>query len=523
MADVGMADVQSNANERKLPSTLQTWLGMVKDNGMPKIRFRPFSSAEIRERYSKLEITGTAPVWSSETALYEFFTTCLLQGSYPKFTRPHDGAAVARLRFNVDACRNSQLSIDFMKQTCSFLARLDLEQVAALVLSAISHDESIPDKAAVLSALIKNIEPHVLVNSCMWLDSSDMNLQPTDEMRKFRRTASLARRITSKKDVEIGLPSHWSALLDALLRVRRSRPKDHSRCLFIPEWIFDAASAPVTPEYKTWDYQGMVRAGDEPICPAREDSIILPRKAFRALQRRILYHYRFYKPVIRLRKEIRDLENDVLFSANHFRRQILPSTDTLAIASHFVAVQRRLQRKVVSDMNWAAFLKKGESARLIQNTPHNPTAFETCLERFYLQRKASSRILPITDALLPQIDQCCLLMESYVLTHAPRGRKEELVFRMGQRGGSGRGPVDDYNLLADILSRLKATAMNQGVEEVPGKVRKFLAKDIMHYNNSFADDAFASDVPPGWETWLAKRRVDGLLLSEWEHRGGFNW
>jgi hypothetical protein len=46
---------------------------------------------------------------------------------------------------------------------------------------------------------------------------------------------------------------------------------------------------------------------------------------------------------------------------------------------------------------------------------------------------------------------------------------------------------------------------------MPGPVRKFLAKDIMAWNSSFSDDAFAGGRVPGWEAWLAQRREVGLL------------
>lgn len=53
-------------------------------------------------------------------------------------------------------------------------------------------------------------------------------------------------------------------------------------------------------------------------------------------------------------------------------------------------------------------------------------------------------------------------------------------------------------------------AKAEGVE-MPGPVIKFLAKDIMAWDQAFDDDAFAGGRVPGWETWLAERREKGIL------------
>lgn len=183
---------------------------------------------------------------------------------------------------------------------------------------------------------------------------------------------------------------------------------------------------------------------------------------------------------------------------------MLPSNDTLVVAHYFFALQRRLQRKVVSDLQWTSFLQKGESGNIVQNNPEIPTTFE---ER--LSTLSGQSGVPLSGSLLPQIDQCCLLMESYVKVYG-NGDRKNLVFVRGVSGGSGRGAVDDYNLLCDILNTLCGKAKEEGVK-MPGPVRKFLAKDIMAWNEAFGDDAFAGGRVPGWEPWLAERRVKGIL------------
>ena len=108
------------------------------------------------------------------------------------------------------------------------------------------------------------------------------------------------------------------------------------------------------------------------------------------------------------------------------------------------------------------------------------------------------------------VDQACLLMERYVLIHG-QGRFDLLRYAEGVSGGGGRGPVDKYNLLVDILRSLKARASQLGQPIDIGPCHKFLAKDIMMCNNSFADDAFAPGRVPGWQNWLAHRRHQGAL------------
>ena len=220
--------------------------------------------------------------------------------------------------------------------------------------------------------------------------------------------------------------------------------------------------------------------------------ITLPKGAYRALQSRLLGFHRFWVPSINLRKAIHDLRADVLLGASHIKRHVLPSNDTLLVAHYFIATQRRLQRKVVSDDNYmTGFMVEGHSGTLMQNRPTIPTQFEITLSRF-----AGQTGVPIAGAVLPQIDQCCLLMERYVAIHSnSKDDRSNLSFQKGVHGGSGRGPVDDYNMLCDILSKLRQAGKEQG-KEVPGMVRKFLAKDIMAWNNAFADDALGGDCCP---------------------------
>lgn len=69
------------------------------------------------------------------------------------------------------------------------------------------------------------------------------------------------------------------------------------------------------------------------------------------------------------------------------------------------------------------------------------------------------------------VERICLLMKAYVDVHG-NGRRENLVFHREVSGGRGRGPVDEYNLLVDILREVKSRARDMGVAaaELPGPV-----------------------------------------------------
>ena len=301
---------------------------------------------------------------------------------------------------------------------------------------------------------------------------------------------------------EVGEIHDWSSLIRLLLRIRRCSPQ--SRCLIIPEWVFCEANAAPPSEFRVWDNHGRAAKGHEPSLPPTSDSIALTRQEFRSIQRRLLRYYRFWDVTIRLRQDIKNLEANIIYSAELLRSQVLPSNDTLVVAHYFFALQRRLQRKVVSDLHWTAFLAKGESGTIVQNNPEIPTTFEERLSAFSGQSG-----VPLSRSILPQIDQCCLLMESYVRIYG-KGDRNNLIFARGVRGGSGRGAVDEYNLLCDVLNTLCGKAKAEGLQ-MPGPVRKFLAKDIMAWNKAFDDDAFAGGRVPGWETWLAERREKGFI------------
>ena len=526
----------------KLTHTLQTHFGMVIGNGEPQIRPYPSLPSSLTKGRKLLEAPSDSIF--NEEGLVLLLTSCVLEGRLSRFLDGCKSSLRKRLEANIYACCNEQIGIAFMKGNIASLQRLDLEQAAAVVIAAVRNDSAIANRLEIVRALLNEIDGNVFRDSCMWLEDSQLSAPTTTiNDRKFSDLVEFIRRVIQggKKDsiVKMGHIDGWSSLLPILLQIRRSAPR--SRCLFIPKWTFRAANATPPPEFRIWDHEGRTRPGNEPRLPPNLDSIVLSRSKYRCIQRRLLRHDRFWDPTVALRKEIKDLDADVMNDTYHIRSLVLPSTDTLVMAHHFFALQRCLQRKVVSDLNWT-FLAKGESSTIMQNNTSIRTSFENRLADFCRQKEEREG-LPIADvtaqggaeSLLPQIDRCCLLMESYVRIYG-HGDRNELVFTRGWRGGFGRGPVDEYNKLCDVLSTLcekvkteteaKTEAKTETKEmetekqkakspRMPGPVRKFLAKDIMVRNRSWDDDAFAGGYIPGWETWLRERREMGVL-EEWK-------
>ena len=138
-------------------------------------------------------------------------------------------------------------------------------------------------------------------------------------------------------------------MLNILMRVRRSiRPE---RCLFIPQWIFDAADEEIPNTFRSWDEKGYMSPGTYPASHDDENVITVSHKEFSALQCRILYYYLFWIPEAHLRKAVDELEQNVRYSAKYMRSKVDVLNDTLYVTHYFFALQRRLRRKVVSDFS----------------------------------------------------------------------------------------------------------------------------------------------------------------------------
>lgn len=327
----------------------------------------------------------------------------------------------------------------------------------------------------------------------MWL--YDHSLKDTTAANKFTRLTDGMRKVLElRHKIQVGVIGDWPSVIKLLLRVRREhRP---GRMLFLPPWVFGAAGMEAPDTFRQWNKDGWMGSGiypSEKDEDAGDDRIIISHNEFNYFQKRLLHHFKFWDPEIRLHKAVTDLEEQVKYLKN-VGPETSSTDDTLKVAQQFFALQRRRQLKVVSNFSSTTFLPKGGSATIFQNSPTVLSTFEEKLSAFSGQKG-----LPIKGDTPRLMQKCCLLMEEYVTVYA-KGDRKRLVFVRGVSGGSGRGSVDTYNLLVDLLRYIRDDEQTAGLKK-PGPCHKFLAEDIKAYNTSFTDDAFAEGKIPAWETW----------------------
>lgn len=487
----------------KLVPTLETWCGMVVDHGAPTQRDPPPIPEQLRN--APLKYMADAP--EEGGAFADQFASCVVEQRLPAWSA-RNLSDVDILQGNVHACCTPDRGVKFMKRIIRSRQRLDLEQAAAVVISSIANDEKINDSETMVRQLVQGLDSTMLKKSCMWIGS--LADKDTVQERKFNRYRDgIQNIIVSKELTEAGTFSDWADIVKVLMRVRRhNRPR---RCLFLPQWVFDAANLQAPEHFRvTWGIHGTVGHGIYPELPEGEqdaDGIVCSHNQFNYFQRRLFRFYRFWDPEIRLRKTVDSLKEEVKYSTDYIRTRLRDTDETLLVAHYFFALQRRMQLKVVSNNAWTAFLAKGGSSELFQNNPSIISAFEEKLSEFSGQTG-----IPIAGDIGRLLQKCCLLMEEYVAVYA-KGDRTKLVFARDVQGGSGRGDVDTYNSLCDLLRLICTDRRSEGLNK-PGKVYKFLAKDIMSWNNSFADDAFANGKVPGWEPWLDERRAELEAFSK---------
>jgi pentatricopeptide repeat protein len=426
---------------------------------------------------------------------------------------------------NINACRDPTIDVNRLISFIRLRTRLNLEQAAAAVVSAFVAEGRIDDAARLLHEM-----RGVLGAAQCWLpDLWVLQNRVRGEVQAFEGLARKTAEWCAKAGVSVPLPGTYTALVPLLLRIRRARPNDRSKGLYVPEWMIKKAGIEA-PEYlkKFWAEMRGTGAPDRAVLQAvwptvdkqsgSEEPIVFSKKMFNVMQRCLFHKFHFWDPKQVLAHEVRDMESEVLFTESWIKGRLRESEDVAQIAFWFFSFIRRFQLKVVSNISWNRFLGKGEGQEFYQNNIRIMSTFEAVLAD--IAGQSGRDTLATGDDTLKQIDRTCMLMKNYVDVYGA-GRKERLVFTRGVRGGSGRGNVDLYNLLCDILVELRNRGKDEGIEKLPGKVYKFLAKDIMHWHNAWADDAFAGDKVHGWELWIVERKlVDedyasaGLLLQE---------
>src|SRR3569833_66737 len=551
-----------------LPYTLQTSVGMVCNSGLPARRWYPEDNTEadlpLLQGHSKLPLaklecnSASRPrlsfreQWANVTernsaeppricsyqdyAEADWFSTphaapiatvaiSCITTRHRLETESTSDAALQRLAANIGACRNPAIDIHRLITFIRARARLDLEQAAAAVVSALVSDGRIADAAVLLRELTG-----VLSVADMRVPGDEAlvrrNTHARGEMAAFANLAGKTRTWISGKlaatgadEAALGIgsepPRSWEGLVRLLVRVRSSRPAEKNRCLYIPRRKNETAKKEPKEGHAEFldgyvaemEARGEVQETIKGYMFPREkwcadSSIVLPKHCFRVVQRRILRLFAFWDRSICLRRSVRRLEDKVLYAGGWIDGR-LRETEDVALVAHWVfGFQRRLQLKVVSDDKWTRFLDKNEGATLYQNNLRLKSTFE--LELAKLAGQTGTETLVTGDDTLRLMDETCLLMKEYVDVYGG-GKKERLVFTRGVGGGGGRGVVDEYNMLCDILKELKLRAKDEGLEKVPGPVYKFVAKDIMQWNDAWGDDAFAGGKVHGWEGWIRER------------------
>ncbi|OIW25658.1 hypothetical protein CONLIGDRAFT_502271 [Coniochaeta ligniaria NRRL 30616] len=540
----------------QLPYTLDTYVGMVTNNGLPASHWvhgdtktyemlekhnivtlpRVSSRADahdgsLKERMRHLITNDNWRIGSFQdyaetnwfharhSAIPETAIACLRTNRVPN-DQLIRGSEADKRRFvaNVAACRNRKIDIHRLMTFMKNRSRLNLEQAAAAVVSAFVNDNRLADAEVLLRELTGVLAVSQMSES--WNMAFSRNTLAKGAAEAFAHAAEKAHIWCSKAverqgELPAEVPRNYRDFVQLLLRVRSVRPRTKDRCLYIPRWMFEAAG--IEPAgghavhlngYETkMEEEGqlldVLRGYKWPENPAGDDSIVLSKHMFRILQRSIFRLYHFWDPVVKLRHRVRALEDEVLYASAWIDKQLRETDDVAKVAFWFFAYQRRLQLKVVSDDRWTRFLAKGEGSLLYQNSLRLKSTFEQALAHIAGLELDSLTKGGVGDT-LGLIDEACLLMKEYVDVYG-QGRKENLVFQKGASGGRGRGAVDEYNMLCVILRDLKSQAKEDGIEDLPGPVYKFLAKDILSWNKSWDDDAFANGKVHGWEEWVVKR------------------
>jgi hypothetical protein len=114
-----------------------------------------------------------------------------------------------------------------------------------------------------------------------------------------------------------------------------------NRYFHIPEHFLEFYKAQSEPGERGELVQGR-KGSVYPTHLAGNDTIVLSRNHFRALQRRIFRFYKFWKPEIWLRQKIKDLESEVLYASSWIEERVFETEDVVLIAHYFFLFQRRL-------------------------------------------------------------------------------------------------------------------------------------------------------------------------------------
>jgi hypothetical protein len=481
----------------QLPHTLQLSKGMVLHGGKGQVRRFPTRVADVTKLGLSLE--GD----KMETPRLVSFAMEYLRSSRDRMLRTDCERELQVFAANLVACRK-EVSLDQLKHYMQTRTRLDLEQSTAVIISAFMTEGRVHDAVRLIGEV-----GGILTTSQMWINPRLPLHAPQDPFDSLGNLAKQLQLSAAKMNIVVPLATTLPDLVRLLMRVRRCKPED--RCLTIPQWMFGEAG--IDPPSHFQSHFTFSQKGKHPVAPRDTDSIVLTRRHFLAVQRRVFHIFKFWKPTHDFRRRVKKLADEVIFGQSWMDPRVFAVEDVALLSHYFFASQRKLQRKVVSTLDGRSFLAKGEGRKLYQNNLALKSTFENVLVDIAESSHDGVIVATGSDNTLPLIDQTCCMMKEYVDLYGD-GDKKNLVFKKGQIGGSGQGPVDEYNLLCDVLSSLRHQGEEEGQTKLPGFNKKFLAKDIMQWNESWEDDAFAGDEKAAWEDWLDQRGLNDD--STWE-------
>lgn len=335
--------------------TLQTTVGMVLNNGRPTTR--PFPPSDAVQHYDLVKFSQLAPDLHLDICTNNL-----------------------ALLHNLNACRSPKVTKKTLLMYMQQEKRIDIEQAVGLVLSCI------PVSVAVKA--VKHVES-MLFNTHMWLDDKatlEEEYLSIDEKRLGRMRQFLSKIL--KKDMDENDEESFIATLKSLRR--NCRKLDNNQRLRFKSKLLDKLDVE---ERQIWSESW--KSAAQTSLNEKENALVISKNNFTRLQK-MINRLEGTSPTVIFVKQVADIERQVRRSEAQISA-VKKSNDIVAIAYSFMALQRRLQCKVVSNNQWTDFLKKGESKEVLQNRPDLVTSFEKELAIHATDMLALNAIRPTPD------------------------------------------------------------------------------------------------------------------------------
>ena len=258
-----------------LPYTLQTRLGMVIGDGLPANRRLPASPMPQRASTTPMKEPGDLIDFPTISSFLEYKSRRWDSSDmpppsirYPTQLGVRGGSVddpqsvkafnerLERLAANSNAMQDPNVTVRSLSTWIRTRTRLDLEQAAAAVVSALWNDGRREDAETLVAHLTG-----VLATSCCWIEDADQLHSRAESLPAFRRLAPKLRRWLGRQEVGVNveLPRSYDDFVPLLLGIRRCAPTD--RCLDIPVWMFEESG--MQPPSYLEEYRAQIEAGNK--------------------------------------------------------------------------------------------------------------------------------------------------------------------------------------------------------------------------------------------------------------------